>query len=77
MKVTISRGGLHLTATVSSMHLVPDKEAQLNAYSPCMRPTVRDSRCAEGGYQEPREGLARSMWRKPGTSQAFRERSPY
>ena len=29
IKVTISRGGLHLTATVSSMHLVPDKEAQL------------------------------------------------
>ena len=25
IKVTIGRGGLHLTATVSSMHLVPDQ----------------------------------------------------
>ena len=34
IKVTISRGGLHLTATVSSMHLVPDKEAQLKRLFP-------------------------------------------
>ena len=34
IKVTISRGGLHLTATVSSMHLVPDKEAQLRRLFP-------------------------------------------
>ena len=34
VKVTISRGGLHLTATVSSMHLVPDKEAQLKRLFP-------------------------------------------
>ena len=50
VKVTISRGGLHLTATVSSMHLVPDKEAQLKRLFPLYEdPTVRDSRCAEGG----------------------------
>ena len=34
IKVTISRDGLHLTATVSSMHLVPDKEAQLKRLFP-------------------------------------------
>jgi hypothetical protein len=34
IKVTISRGGLHLTATVSSMHLVADKEAQLKRLFP-------------------------------------------
>ena len=34
IKVTIGRGGLHLTATVSSMHLVPDKEAQLKRLFP-------------------------------------------
>ena len=34
IKVTISRNGLHLTATVSSMHLVPDKEAQLKRLFP-------------------------------------------
>ena len=34
IKVTISRNGLHPTATVSSMHLVPDKEAQLKRLFP-------------------------------------------
>jgi len=34
IKVTISRNGLHLTATVSSMHLVADKEAQLKRLFP-------------------------------------------
>ena len=50
VKVTISRGGLHLTATVSSMHLVPDKEAQLKRLFPLYEdPAVRGSRCSEGG----------------------------
>ena len=50
VKVTISRGGLHLTATVSSMHLVPDKEAQLKRLFPLYEdPTVRGSRCSESG----------------------------
>jgi hypothetical protein len=41
IKVTISRGGLHLTATVSSMHLVPDKEAQLKRlFTKYENPTV-------------------------------------
>ena len=48
VKVTISRGGLHLTATVSSMHLVPDKEAQLKRLFVLYEdPTVPDSRCSE------------------------------
>ena len=50
VKVTISRGGLHLTATVSSMHLVPDKEAQLKRlFALYEDPTVPHSRCIERG----------------------------
>ena len=50
VKVTISRNGLHLTATVSSMHLVADKEAQLKRLFPKYEdPAVRGSRCSEGG----------------------------
>ena len=38
IKVTISRGGMHLTATVTSHHLVPDKEAQLKRLFPKYEP---------------------------------------
>lgn len=49
IKVTISRGGLHLTATVSSMHLVPDKEAQLKRLFPRYEnPAVRGARSTAG-----------------------------